>query len=555
MFRRLTTFLFAGVGCAVLVCIGAAFAFNLILERTVTANQPLEPRIVYGLTFNPSGFDPHINQNAELGIVYRSVYDTLLYRNPDTRQFEPGLATNVEISPDGLSYTFALRQGVKFHDGETFDAYAVAATLDRIVNPETRSQKSLALLGPYSRYEVVDAMTIRIILNSPYAPLLDAVSQVYLGIASPKALTDYDAARYQFHQVGTGPFVLVDYVPGDKIVLRRNPDYAWGPSFYKPVGPNSVKEIEFRFFTDSATRAPALQTGDAQVMGELAPADALIFSRGAEARLIPQPIPGQPLQFFMNTTAWPTNDFNVRRAILLATDRTAIVDSVYQQFSPVAYGPLSAASPYYEPRVRDLFKPDKAAALDLLRQAGYTDLDNDGMLEREETDPANAKRRVPRPLKLIVITPPWGFIPQVVQKLQSQWKAVGIGVEIRQVPNFAGIMGEYNKGDYNLLTFYDSGLDPSLLNRFFRSDGAMNFTRYTSTDLDTWLDAAMKETGSEQNRAALYAQAQMFIMENALILPIRDIVNLNGAATRIDGLTFDAYGWFPVLNNITVTEP
>jgi ABC-type transport system substrate-binding protein len=116
-------------------------------------------------------------------------------------------------------------------------------------------------------------------------------------------------------------------------------------------------------------------------------------------------------------------------------------------------------------------------------------------------------------------------------------------------------MGEYNKGDYNLLTFYDSGLDPSLLNRFFRSDGAMNFTRYTSTDLDTWLDAAMKETGSEQNRAALYAQAQMFIMENALILPIRDIVNLNGAATRIDGLTFDAYGWFPVLNNITVTEP
>src|SRR5690242_19351451 len=165
-------------------------------SQTTTARH----RIVYGLTLEPSGFDPHINESAELGIVLRQVYDTLVYRDPTTYEIVPGLAAAWTISEDGLTYTFSLREGVTFHDGTPFNAQAVAANLDRITNPTTASQRALFLLGPYVGYNVVDDYTIELRLSQPYSPLLDGLSQVYLGIASPTALAAVSNNRYQYHQ-------------------------------------------------------------------------------------------------------------------------------------------------------------------------------------------------------------------------------------------------------------------------------------------------------------------------------------------------------------------
>ncbi len=163
-------------------------------------------RIVYGLTLSPSGFDPHIHQSSEIGIVLRQVYDTLVYRDPDTGAFVSGLAESWSVSTDQTVYTFVLKQGVKFHDGTSFDAAAVGANLNRITAPETRSQNALALLGPYSGFEIIDDFTIAIRLSEPFSPFLDSLSQFYLGIASPTALSAYSVERYQFNQVGTGPY-------------------------------------------------------------------------------------------------------------------------------------------------------------------------------------------------------------------------------------------------------------------------------------------------------------------------------------------------------------
>ena len=134
--------------------ISAARVTLLVLLTLVAAcssraqmQQPPPPRnhIIYGLTLQPSSFDPQIGSSSELGIPLRSVYDTLVYRDPQTLEFVPGLATSWTISPDGLTYTFALRQGVTFHDGTPFNAQAVAANLDRITNPMTASQKAVFL--------------------------------------------------------------------------------------------------------------------------------------------------------------------------------------------------------------------------------------------------------------------------------------------------------------------------------------------------------------------------------------------------------------------------
>ncbi len=516
--------------------------FCLLAACQPSASAVDTRKIVYGLTLNVSGIDPHVNQNSELGIVLRQVYDTLLYRDPKTRQIVPGLAKDWVISPDGLTYTFHLREDVTFHDGTPFNAEAVAANIQRIMDPVTASQKSRQLLGPLASYQIVDTYTINLILSEPYAPLLDALCQIYTAIASPKALTENGLLRYQFHQVGTGPFIFVDYLPDDHITLRRNPAYAWGPAFYGDLPENAVDEIEFRFFRDPATRAAALRSGEAQIMGEILPTDARALASDPAFQVVPVAIPGQPLQFYMNLKKAPTDNLAVRQALLYGSNRSGIVDVVYQGFSPVAWGPLAATNSFYNPNVNNLYAYNEEQARSVLALGGYTDSDNDGYMDKDGT-----------PLEVTVIQPPWGQLPDVTQLLQDQWRSVGIKANIVPVPNFPALLEQVKKGDYNLIAFDTSGLDPSILNTRYLGASRDNWTGYSSGDLDKLLVGATSTTDEAQRRT-LYAQIQAIIMQEALILPIRDYVNLNAHTSRITGLQFDPYGWFPLLYGVALAD-
>jgi peptide/nickel transport system substrate-binding protein len=521
----------------------AATLFILLVTMFTTGSlisaQSDQQRIIYGLTLNVSGIDPHINQNTELGIVLRSVYDTLVYRDPTTKEIVPGLAKTWEISEDGLTYTFTLRDDVVFHDGTFFNSDAVAKNIERVMAADTGSQRARLLLGPLVSYQIVDNYTFRFILAEPYSALLDALSQVYLGMASPKTFEEFGILRYQFHQVGTGPFIFVEYVPEDRIVIRRNPDYKWGPAFYVDPGENAIQEVEFRFFRDPATRALALESGEAQVMGELLPTDARVLANNPAFKLAPAAVPGQPLQFYMNTQRAPTNDLAVRQALLYASNRTAIVDAVYQGFSTVAWGPLTAATDFYNPGVVNAYAYNIEQARTLLANAGYVDTDRDGILDQNG-----------EPLEITIIQPPWGLVPEVAQFLQDQWESLGIRVVIEPVPGFTSLLEEVQTGEYNLVSFDQFGLDPAILDARFLSDGTANWTGYGNADLDQLLSSASREGDAEQRRA-LYGQAQALIMEQALILPVRDYINLNAYTARIDNLVYDPYGWFPLLYNAT----
>ncbi len=155
------------------------------------------PTLNYGLTLAPSGIDPHLNASAELGIPLNSVYDTLVFLDPESSEFVPGLAERWEISSDGLRYTFYLREDVRFHDGTPFNAQAVQDNLDYTLNPDNHSQKAATMLGPLNQMEILDEHTIAFVLDEPFAPLLDSLSQVYLGMASPTALKQWGASEYQ----------------------------------------------------------------------------------------------------------------------------------------------------------------------------------------------------------------------------------------------------------------------------------------------------------------------------------------------------------------------
>lgn len=493
--------------------------------------------LVYGLTLRPSGIDPHQHASAELGIPLMSVYDTLVYRHPQTLSFEPGLAREWDVSENRLIYTFFLREDVTFHDGQPFDAAAVGVNLDRITNPEFGSQKARSLLGPsYDGYSIVDEFTVQIRLSQPFEPLLDGLSQVYLGMASPLALANNTDGTYQWHQVGTGPYRMVEVIPGDRIVLERNPDYQWGPLFYTVDNPNPVDRIVFRFFEDPPTRDDALQSGEVDIMGELLPSDAELLLGNSEINLYPAPIPGQPLQYIFNTQRFPTSELNVRQALLYGTNRTAIVDAIFSQ-SPVAYGPLSAVTDFYSEAVTDLYAYEPGRLEDLLDGINVSDSDEDGVLDQNGL-----------PLEIVILTPPWGLSPETSQAMAAQWEELGFVVEIRQVPNFGGLLDEIDRGEYHLVALNDFGLDASVLNSYFTSTGRNNFTGYSDPELDSWLEQALREA-NPTTRANLYAAAQQRIMEQALILPIRDYVNLNGTNDEIDGVIFSATGWWPLLNN------
>ncbi len=516
------------------------FLLFVILLVTLLAGCGTPPlpsaRIVYGLTLSPSGIDPHVNASSELGIPLTSVYDTLVYRDTDTDDFVPGLAERWEISDDGLIYTFYLRRGVTFHDGTPFNAEAVRFNLERITSPDVASQKARFMLGPYERTEVTDEYTVRVHLSEPFAPLLDAFSQVYLGMASPTAVEKW-GDEYQLHQVGTGPFVFADYAPGDHLLIRRNPDYDWGPSVYEH-DTAQVEEIEFRFFTDPATRSPALETGEADVMGEIPPQDVARLAESDDFRVEPVPIPGASLMVFMNTTRPPLDDIRVRQALLYGTDRQAIISVVFRDISPVAYGPLAAVTLGYEPRVQDLYPYDPAQAAALLDEAGWIDTDGDGVRDRDG-----------ELLTLEFTLMGWGYMPEIEQWMAAQWSELGIEVNSQMV-SYPEALQVADEGQHHLIPFNLSGSDPDILRKFFHSQAGFNWAKVDDAELDDWLGTAAR-TSDLVERTALYSHVQLQVMEQALVIPVYDYVNLNGVSNRVQGLSFDSQGWFPWLIDVT----
>jgi peptide/nickel transport system substrate-binding protein len=193
---------------------------------------------------------------------------------------------------------------------------------------------------------------------------------------------------------------------------------------------------------------------------------------------------------------------------------------------------------YYDRSVQGLYAHDIGQAQALLAAAGYSDSDNDGYLDIGGVT-----------VTLDVIVPPWGLAPQVAELLQDQWRTIGIRATLKPVPTVGSLLDAVATGEYNLVAFNAFGLDPMLLNDFYLSDGANNYSGYVNDELDDVLREATRQTDTAV-RAGLYARAQQIIMNEALVLPIRDQVNLNASSAAITNLQFDPYGWFPLLNNV-----
>lgn len=503
------------------------------------ADLPCErdPRCLrYGLTADIPILDPHYAEAAEAGMIFRQIYDTLVYRDADTHEFVPGLAADWDVSSDGLTYTFQLRSEVEFHDGSRFDAAAVGRNIERIFAPDIPQSTARDLLGPLAQYEVTDDYTIRLILASPFPGLLEGLSHPYLGIASPAALETYDNLRYQFHQAGTGPFSLEKYLPGERIVLRRFSEYRVAPAIYAPLSGDEITRVEF--VLDRAGEVDALSAlGESlDILDDLSPADAQTLAGNSRIQIFPVDIPGLSVSFIFNTARQPVSIKAVRLALLLATNRVAISDRVYFNFSAVAWAPLSASTGYSHTGYIDQYAYDLGVAQALLAEEGFDDSDGDGVLDRGGA-----------PLTLSIVVPPWGRLPAVAATLQQQWRALGVDLQIEPIPGRSRLLNLMQSGQYDLIPVDEYGIDPNVLSRVFLG-GPVNAPY---EQLQNLLRQSRHTIDDQLRRKQVYdIQAQ--IMEEVLILPIREAVRLTAARADLRDLGFDVYGFYPLLFNTSV---
>lgn len=502
-----------------------------------------DPRCLrYGLSADISVLDPHIADLPEAGMIFRQIYDTLVYRDSAIHEFAAGLASSWDISSDGLVYTFSLRRDVHFHDGAPFNAAAVARNIERIFDPQQPPSRARDLLGPLSQYEIVDEYTLRLRLAAAYPALLDGLAQPWLGMASPRALDEYGRLRYQFHQAGTGPFVLESYTPGETVSLRRFVEYRVNPSIYAPLVGDEIQRVQIALGSRPFGDVLAALGDSRDILDDISPADAQNIAGNSRVQVLPAQVPALASALLVNTARPPLDDRNLRRALLLATDRAAISDQITFNFSPIAWAPLSASTGYAHTGYVGSFAYDLAAAKELIAAAGFADSDDDGFVERD----GNA-------LTLRMVVPPEDQLPQIAEALRGAWRSAGIDLRLEPVPGKSRLTELVLSGEYDLLPIDAAGIDPVILGQVFADNSPYAASRSLHPRLSQLLLQAEREI-DRQLRRERYYELQALLMSETLILPLREPLRLTATRAAVKNLRFDAYGLYPLLHNVAMRE-
>jgi oligopeptide transport system substrate-binding protein len=362
-----------------------------------------------------STLDPAIGYDWQNWSMIKSLFSRLMDYKPGTTELMPDLAESFTISDDGLTYTFKLRHGVKFHNGREMTADDVAYTFDRTVDPKTQSPgqgffKSIAgyddvaggKAGHLSGVKVVDPYTVAITLSKPDATFLQVVALNFAGVVAKEDVEKW-GADYGHHPDGTGAFYLDHWTLGQELAFKRNPDY-----YLK--GLPYLDEIDFQIGAEPLTALLQLQKGQVDVVGDgIPPAKFLeVMNNPDEKKLVVSAPQLETSYLTMNVTMKPLDDVRVRKAINMAINKDRIIKIINGRADP-ATQPLPPGMPGYDPDFKGYaYAPDKAQ--ELLKEANY-DSGQSMDLYVYNTDPN----------------------PRIAQAIQQDLAAVGIKVAIKSL--------------------------------------------------------------------------------------------------------------------------
>lgn len=329
-----------------------------------TSTSASAGQLTIAIGANPPTLDPAAQSSSSSMQIENMIVQELTYVG-SSGTVQPLLATSWKVAPNGLSWTFNLRSGVKFSDGEPFNADAVKFSLDRLLNPSTYNA-DVNVLSVIKSVDVLSPTQVQIDLSSPYAALPAALSFAAAGIVAPKSVTEAPNTMAKVVKpVGTGPYTLANFTPNSSVTLSANPSY-WGT---KPTYQTQV----FKIVTDSASQEALLRSGQAQVITDPELSD-LTALKADSSYSVTFGDTSYVIQIVINTMSSYAPQLKnplVRQALNYAVNRNAIISNILfgagslltGPLSPLEFGACAAGAPYtYDP----------AKAKQLLAQAGAT---------------------------------------------------------------------------------------------------------------------------------------------------------------------------------------
>lgn len=511
------------------------------------AGNPSQPapggELTYALATSPDSLDPHRSGLAVAVRVIRTLHDNLVVQGLDGT-IKPWLATAWTVSPDGKSYTFQLRQDVKFHDGTPFNAEAVKYNYDRILDPETKAANSRALIRPYESSEVIDEYTVKLNLSTPSAAFLGNLSQALVSLVSPTAAEKY-GDQLGKNPVGTGPFKFVEWKENDGITVERNPDYAWAPELVANQAAPYLDRLTFKIVPEEATRIGSVQGGQLLAAEVIPPQNIIALENDSNFHVYKANTSGLPYTLFINQSHAPWHELKARQALQLAIDVDAIVKTLYLGTYQRAWSALAPTTLGYDAALENGIQPDVEKANQLLEELEWV----------KGADGVRAKDGQRLTLKYVDGSPNREKRNDIAAIIQQQLKQIGVEVNVQITNDVRTVV--FENGDYDFYGNSQVNSDPEALRSFYHSaskniNGTQNLPGLINAEIDQWIDEGLLETDPAK-RVEIYKKVQQAISAQAVIIPIYVFPYTVATSNTVFDLKFDLLG-YPLFNDVYIGQ-
>ena len=474
--------LFLAIVMMVLTVVPAIFAGGK--AEDAAAKPAAEKVLTIGVDQEAVGLDPHIvtafSSHRRLDLMYNR-----LVRLDENLSVVPDLAESWEI-PDNRTYIFHLRKGVLFHNGRELTAEDVKYSLERILDPKTASP-GRSFIALIQTIDVVDKYTVKLTLSSPLASLLDSLTSNNLSIVPREAVEEH--GNLQKVAVGTGPFMLQEWIPDNSMTLVKN------PNFFIPGAP-LIDKVIFRVIPEAGSLLAGIRSGelDLAAINE----GAIIRQAANDSRVTVMNKPGINVRTFgFNTTRKPFDDVRVRQALALAIDRKEIL-AMAEFGMGQATGPIPVAAKEWALPLSDLpfSAPDYAKAKQLLAEAGYPQ----GFT-----------------FKIVCSSTYEGGLA-VAQVIQNQLKNIGVTAEL-EVVEWGVYIDRWVKRDFDSMVELrgGSGEPDRFLYRTLHSTGGVNNFMFKDAEADRLMDLGRSQTVPAERKATYHA-LQRVLTEKAPVI-------------------------------------
>lgn len=513
------------------VAASLAMAFVVAAADIATGAAP-EPRLgdsmVIGVVGDPGILNGAISSNFVEKIVSSNVLSMLIRLDRDFKPV-PDLAQSWTISDDGLTYTFNLREQVKWHDGKPFTSADVKFTIEEVILPlHTRGGTYKAVID---RVDVPDVKTAIIRLKAPFGPLMNALGYDFYIL--PKHLyegTDIKSNAYNAKPIGTGAFKFKEWKKGSHIILDRNSDF-----FIK--GQPYLDRLVFQVIPDASARVLALESGDIDYLAYQALPSSAVPRLKANPKLV---VSGDGFESLASIAMLTLNldhpilkDIRVRQALAFAMDKQVIVDKADYGIGKAATGPISSITAWaYEPKV-NAYPHDPAKAARLLDEAGHPLRDGVRMTLRLVADGGIELNR------------------KTGEILKEQLGRVGVRVDLQLVERNVMLDRVYAKRDFDMNVHgFSTGADPAIdVSRLYVSSNIrpVNFTNgsgYRNPRVDELFQRGQVAFKPEE-RAGAYRRAQMILADELPVIWLVEYGIVGAWSKRLHGLhSWSAYSYY-----------